>query len=70
MFEEYKDFLMDQLRLVDSSWCGTDNNWVSKGDMTAEEAVYCCSSLLSDSMATETLQTPGPTSASGSATSV
>lgn len=68
--EECKDFLMDQLRLADSSWCGTDKNWVSKDDITAEEAVHCCSSLLSESMATETLQTPGPTSSSGSASSV
>lgn len=68
--EDRKYFLVVQLRLVEWRWCGTDNNGVSEDITAAEEALDCCSFLLSGSMATKTQLTPRPTSASGSAPSV
>lgn len=47
--EDLKYFLVDQL-----GWCGVESIAVSK-DTTAEEAMVCCSSFISGSMATETL---------------
>lgn len=63
-----EDFLVSQLGLLDSGGCEADSHTVS-GNVAVGETSDCCWSTLPGSMATETLQTPRPTSASGSAPS-
>lgn len=64
-----EDLLVGQLGVLESARCGVDVHTVS-GNTWTRETADCGSSELPGSMATETLQTPRPTSASGSAPSV